>query len=107
MDDAGLVQVEGAYYAALPAAPRSTVTVRLYAHEIEIRDAAGGVLRRHEKAPRKGQFVLADTDRAHASLVRGAGDDALVATLVLHGLEDRLIVPAKFRDAVAREAKPL
>lgn len=63
VDDAGLVQVEGAYYAALPAAPHSTVTVRLYAHEIEIRDATGGVLRRHEKAPRKGQFVLADTDR--------------------------------------------
>lgn len=63
VDDAGLVQVEGAYYAALPAAPRSTVTVRLYANAIEIRDAAGGVLRRHAKAPRKGQFVLADTDR--------------------------------------------
>ena len=63
VDDAGLVQVEGAYYAALPAAPHSLVTVRLYGHEIEIRDATGGVLRRHEKAPRKGQFVLADTDR--------------------------------------------
>ena len=63
VDDAGLVQVEGAYYAALPAAPHSTVTVRLYAREIEILDAAGGVLRRHEKAPRKGHCVLAGTDR--------------------------------------------
>ena len=63
VDDAGLVQVEGAYYAALPAAPHSTVTDRLYAREIEILDAAGGVLRRHEKAPRKGHFVLAGTDR--------------------------------------------
>ena len=63
VDDAGLVQVEGAYYAALPAAPHSLVTVRLYAGAIAILDAGGQVLRRHEKATRKGAFVLADADR--------------------------------------------
>jgi transposase len=63
VDDAGLVQVEGAYYAALPAAPHSEVTVRIYEHEIEILDAVGRVLRRHEKAARKGAFVMAEADR--------------------------------------------
>ena len=63
VDDAGLVQIEGAYYAALPAAPHSVVTVRLYAGAIAILDAGGQVLRRHEKASRKGAFVLADADR--------------------------------------------
>ena len=63
VDDAGLVQVEGAYYAALPAPLHSTVIVRLYARGIEILTADHQVLRRHEKAPRKGAFVMADTDR--------------------------------------------
>ena len=63
VDDAGLVQVEGAYYAALPAAPHSEVTVRIFAKSIEILDANASVLRRHEKAARKGQFVLEQGDR--------------------------------------------
>jgi len=63
VDDAGLVQVEGAYYAALPAAPHSEVAVRIYEREIEILDAEGRVLRRHEKSPRKGAFVIAEADR--------------------------------------------
>ena len=63
VDDAGLVQVEGSYYAALPAALYSTVTVRIYAYTIEILDAGGQVLRRHEKSPRKGAFMLDGTDR--------------------------------------------
>lgn len=63
VDDAGFVQVEGAYYAALPAAPHTSVTVRLSQHEIEILDGGGQVLRRHPKAPRKGAFILADGDR--------------------------------------------
>ena len=63
VDDAGLVQVDGADYAALPAAPHSEVTVRIYARGIEILDAAGQVLRRHEKASRKGAFVLESADR--------------------------------------------
>jgi transposase len=63
VDDAGLVQVEGSYYAALPAALHSTVTVRLYAGAIEILDAGGQVLRRHAKSPRKGAFMLDGTDR--------------------------------------------
>ena len=58
VDDAGLVQVEGSYYAALPAPLHSEVQVRIYAREIEILDAPGSVLRRHAKATRKGQFVL-------------------------------------------------
>jgi len=62
VDDSGLVQVHGAYYAALPAQLHAPVTVRIYAREIEILDDLGQVLRRHEKVG-KGQFVLADEDR--------------------------------------------
>ena len=63
VDDAGLVQVEGAYYAALPAPLHSTVIVRIFARGIEILTADHQVLRRHEKAGRKGAFVMAATDR--------------------------------------------
>ena len=63
VDDAGLVQIEGAYYAAGEAALASVVTVRVYAHAIEILDRTGAVLRRHQKALRKGAFVMAESDR--------------------------------------------
>ncbi len=63
VDDAGLVQVQGSYYAALPSPLHTQVTVRIYAREIEILDEQGEVLRRHEKAERKGQFVLPEADR--------------------------------------------
>ena len=57
------MQVDAAYYAALPAALHSEVTVRVYARDIEILDPAGSVQRRHPKSTRKGQFVMEDTDR--------------------------------------------
>ena len=63
VDDAGLVQVGGSYYAALPAPLYSEVTVRIYEHEIEILDQQGRPVRRHEKSTRKGEFVLAQEDR--------------------------------------------
>ncbi|MDQ3773013.1 MAG: hypothetical protein M3461_00765 [Pseudomonadota bacterium] len=63
VDDAGRVAVESAYYAALPAPPHSKVTMRIYARESEILDAAGGVLRRQEKSTRKGNFQLLEEDR--------------------------------------------
>jgi transposase len=63
VDDAGLVQIGGSYYAALPAALYSIVAVRIYAREIVILDAQNGVLRRHAKALRKGAFVMANEDR--------------------------------------------
>lgn len=63
VDDGGLVQVVGSYYAAAPAVPYSEVTVRLYEHEIEILDDAGTVLRRHARSTRKGAFVMEDQDR--------------------------------------------
>jgi transposase len=63
VDDAGLVQVDGIYYAALPARLRTQVQVRIYAGEIEIRDGSGQLLRRHAKGERKGQFVLEEGDR--------------------------------------------
>ena len=63
VDDAGLVQVAGSYYAALPAPLHSVVQVRIYACEIEILDAAGVVLRRHATSQRKGQFVIGEHDR--------------------------------------------
>ena len=62
-DDAGLIQVDGSYYAALPAAPHSTVTVRIYEREIEILDAVGQCFRRHEKSLRKGAFTMTGSDR--------------------------------------------
>lgn len=63
VDDAGLVQIEGAYYAALPARLGSRVQIRVYPTEIEIYDARGQLLRRHAKSARKGQFVLEEHDR--------------------------------------------
>jgi transposase len=63
VDDAGLVQVQGSYYAALPAALHTRVAVRIYEREIEILDEQGAVLRRHQKAARKGTFVLPEEDR--------------------------------------------
>ena len=63
VDDAGLVQIDGRYYAALPAALHTEVTVRVYANDIEILDSSGTLLRRHPKAERKGQFVIEEKDR--------------------------------------------
>jgi hypothetical protein len=63
VDDAGLVQVDGVYYAALPARLGEKVEVRIYPHEIEIRGASGQLLRRHAKGERRGQFVLEEGDR--------------------------------------------
>ena len=63
VDDAGLVQIEGSYYAALPAAPHTVATVRIYEREVEILDLHGQVLRRHGKALRKGSFTLEGGDR--------------------------------------------
>jgi transposase len=63
VDHAGLVQVAGSYYAALPAALYSAVTVRIYECDIEILDECGQVLRRHAKSTRKGTFVLDEGDR--------------------------------------------
>ena len=63
VDDAGLVQVNGSYYAALPARLHSVVQVRIYPREIEILDPAGVVLRRHATSERKGQFVIGESDR--------------------------------------------
>ena len=63
VDDAGLVQVKGSYYAALPAPPHAVVTLRIYEREIEILDLDGQVLRRHEKSLRKGSFTIEGGDR--------------------------------------------
>jgi transposase len=63
VDDGGLVQVAGSFYAAAPAKPYSEVTVRLYEHEVELLDAVGTVLRRHARSARKGAFLMQDSDR--------------------------------------------
>ena len=63
VDDAGLVQIEGSYYTALPAALHSAVTGRIYPGSVAILDRTGQVLRRHEKAARKGTFVIPQADR--------------------------------------------
>ncbi len=63
VDDAGLVQVDCSYYAAMPAPLYSEVTVRVYEREIEIVDEDGQVLRRHPKSTRKGHVELPEADR--------------------------------------------
>lgn len=63
VDDAGLVQVEGSYYAALPARLYSEVKVRIFDRDLHILAADGTVLRRHEKSNRKGSITLEPGDR--------------------------------------------
>ena len=63
VDDAGLVQVKGVYYAALPARLYSEVRVRIFDNEIEIRDLDGLALRRHVRTTTKGKFNLKPEDR--------------------------------------------
>ena len=58
------VQVDGAWYAARPALIGSVVLVRLYAHEIEIRDLKTlALIRRHSRATHKGEVNLPDAER--------------------------------------------
>ena len=63
VDDAGVIQVHGSYYAALPAELHTQVSVRIYADQIEILDDEGQIVRRHAKSARKGQYVLLEQDR--------------------------------------------
>lgn len=57
------MQIDAACCAALPAAAHSTVTVRIFDRSIEILDAAGQLLRRHEVSTQRGTFTMAPTDR--------------------------------------------
>ena len=58
------VQVDGAWYAARPAPIGSVVLVRLYAHEIEIREMKTlALIRRHARATHKGEVNLPDAER--------------------------------------------
>ncbi|NBV53278.1 MAG: hypothetical protein EBR83_07145, partial [Verrucomicrobia bacterium] len=57
------VQVDGAWYAARPAPIGSVVLVRLYAHEIEIRDLKTLALIRRHSATHKGDVKLPDAER--------------------------------------------
>jgi len=64
VQDDTTVQVEGAWYAARPAPIGSTVLVRLYEHEIEIRELHTlALIRRHTRATRKGEVNLPDAER--------------------------------------------
>lgn len=63
VDDAGCVQVDASYYAASPAPLYSEVTVRVFEREVEIFGEDGEVLRRHDKAARRGEYVLPEADR--------------------------------------------
>ncbi len=64
VQDDTTVQVDGAWYAARPAPIGSRVLVRLYAHEIEIRDLTTlALIRRHTRATRKGEVKLPDAER--------------------------------------------
>jgi len=64
VQDDTTVQVDGAWYAARPAPIGSVVLVRLYAHEIEIRDLKTlALIRRHSRATHKGAVNLPDAER--------------------------------------------
>lgn len=64
VQDDTTVQVDGAWYAARPAPIGSVVLVRLYAHEIEIRDLNTlALIRRHSRATHKGEVNLPDAER--------------------------------------------
>lgn len=58
------IQVGNAWYAARPAAIGSVVLIRLYEHELEIRDLQTlELIRRHALAARKGEVKLPDAER--------------------------------------------
>lgn len=58
------IRVDSSNYAARPAAIGSKVTVRLYAHLVEIRDPrTGALLRTHARSERPGAVVLPDEER--------------------------------------------
>ena len=64
VQDDTTVQVAGAWYAARPAPIGTLVLVRLYAHEIEIRDAKTlALIRRHPRAAHQGAVQLPDAER--------------------------------------------
>jgi transposase len=64
VQDDTTVQVDGAWYAARPAAIGSVVLVRLYTHQIEIRDLKSlALIRRHSRATRRGEVNLPDAER--------------------------------------------
>ncbi len=58
------IQVDNAWYAARPARIGSRVLIRLYEHELEIRDVDTlDLIRRHPRATRKGEVKLPDAER--------------------------------------------
>ena len=64
VQDDTTVQVDSAWYAARPAPIGAEVLVRLYEHEIEIRDLHTlALIRRHTRARRKGAVELPDAER--------------------------------------------
>jgi transposase len=63
VDDYGMVQVKGSFYAALPSEVGSEVRVRIYDQEIEIFSLTSECLRRHQRAERKGQHKYLPSDR--------------------------------------------
>ena len=65
------MQVDCSYYAAMPAALYSEVTVRVYEREVEILDDHGEVLRRHPRSTRKGHIELPEEDRGRYNTVAG------------------------------------
>ena len=64
VQDDTTVQVDGAWYAARPAPIGTSVLVRTYEHEIEIRDLTTlALIRRHCRAARKGEVNLPEAER--------------------------------------------
>lgn len=64
VQDDTTVQVDGAWYAARPAPIGAEVLIRLYEHEIEVRDLQTlELIRRHTRAACQGEVKLPDAER--------------------------------------------
>lgn len=64
VQDDTTVQIQGAWYAARPAAIGTQVLVRIYEREIEIRDLQSlALIRRHPRATHKGEVQLPNSER--------------------------------------------
>lgn len=97
VQDDTTIQVDHAYYAARPARIGDEVLVRIYAHEIEIRDLTTlELIRRHPLATRKGEVQLPDEERVfnpsrqtHQLLARAQAIGPKTQALCQHLFEQR------------------
>ncbi|MBK7236342.1 MAG: hypothetical protein IPI02_12210 [Sterolibacteriaceae bacterium] len=100
VQDDTTVQVDSAWYAARPAPIGAEVLVRLYEHEIEIRDLHTlALIRRHTRARRKGAIELARAERLFNPSARHTRSSSAPSTRPPHPRAVSRVVRAKGRGA--------